>query len=107
LRKERDFHKENFVKTVNEKELINKDIKTLKKLHEDFQSKISDLKYKYEQLCKSKSLLRLDTKKLETEKNQINTEIIRMHNELEKVFILFKLQIKHKYFILSIYLHFN
>jgi len=85
LRKERDFHKENYMKTVNEKELINKDIKTLKKLHEDFQSKISDLKFKYEQLCKTKSLLRLDTKKLEYEKNLINSEIIRMHNELEKV----------------------
>jgi len=77
------------LKTVNEKELINKDIKTLKKLHDDFQSKISDLKYKYEQLCKSKSLMRLDTKKLENEKNHINSEIIRMHNELEKVFNFF------------------
>ena len=88
MRKERDFHKENYLKTVNEKELINKDIKTLKKLHDDFQSKISDLKNKYEQLCKSKSLMRLDTKKLENEKNQINTDIIKMHNELEKVIII-------------------
>jgi len=85
LRKERDFHKENYFKTVNEKELINRDIKSLKKLHEDFQSKISDLKNKYEQLCKSKSLMKLDTIKYENEKNHINSEIIRMHNELEKV----------------------
>lgn len=76
------------MKTVKEKELINLDIKSLKKLHDDFQSKISDLKNKYEQMCKSKSLMRLDTKKLENEKNHINGEIIRMHNELEKVIII-------------------
>jgi len=29
--------------------------------------------------------MRLDTKKLENEKNQINSEIIKIHNELEKV----------------------
>ena len=85
LRKERDFHRDNFQKTVQEKELINNDIKTLKSLHEDFHSKISDLKNKYEQLCKTKSLMRLDTKKLENEKNHINSEIIKIHNELEKV----------------------
>lgn len=75
------------MKTVSEKDLINKDIKSLKKLHEDFQSKIIDLKNKYEQLCKSKSLMRLDTKKMENEKNNINAEIIRLHSELEKVII--------------------
>lgn len=85
MRKERDFHRDNFQKTVHEKELITNDIKTLKNLHEEFHSKISDLKCKYEQLCKTKSLMRLDTKKLENEKNNINTEIIKIHNELEKV----------------------
>lgn len=69
LRKERDFHKENFVKTVNEKNMIANDIKTLKGLHEDFQSKISDLKLKYEHLCKSKSLMKLETEKLTREKD--------------------------------------
>ena len=69
LRKERDFHKENFVKTVNEKNMIANDIKTLKRLHEDFQSKISDLKLKYEHLCKSKSLMKLETEKLTREKD--------------------------------------
>lgn len=93
MRKERDFHKENHSKTVNEKELISKDIKTLKKLHEDFQSKISDLKNKFELLCKSKSLMRLDTKKMENEKNNINAEIMRIHNELEKVAFF---RMKHK-----------
>ena len=88
MRKERDFHGDNYQKTVNEKELIINDIKTLKKLHEDFQSKISDLKNKYEQLCKTKSLMRLDTKKLDNEKNHINSEIIKIHNELEKVIYL-------------------
>jgi hypothetical protein len=88
LRKERDFHRDNFQKTVDEKELISNDIRTLKNLHEEFHSKISDLKSKYEQLCKTKSLMRLDTKKLETEKNNINSEIIKIHNELEKVIFI-------------------
>jgi hypothetical protein len=30
--------------------------------------------------------MRLDTKKLENEKNRINSEIMKIHNELEKVF---------------------
>ena len=59
------------------------DIRTLKNLHDDFHSKISDLKNKYEQLCKTKSLMRLDTKKLENEKNRINSEIMKIHNELK------------------------
>ena len=41
LRKERDFHKENYVKTVQEKTNIANDIKTLQNLHEDFTSKSS------------------------------------------------------------------
>ncbi len=85
LRKERDFHKENFVKTVNEKNLIATDIKTLKKLHEDFQSKISDLKLKYEHLCKSKSLMKLETEKLNREKDHKINEINKFQIELEKV----------------------
>ena len=46
LRKERDFHRENFSKTVNEKNAILNDYKTLNNLHEDFVSKIDDLKLK-------------------------------------------------------------
>lgn len=86
LRKERDFHKENFVKTVNEKDLIAKDIKSLQTLHEEFGSKIDDLKYKYEHLCKSKSLMELENDKLEKEKTFKSTEINKLQFELEKVY---------------------
>jgi hypothetical protein len=54
IRKELNFHKENYLKTIQEKENINSDIKTLEKLHNDFISKISDLNLKYEHLCKNK-----------------------------------------------------
>ena len=57
LRKERDFHKENYIKTVQEKTNIANDIKTLQNLHNDFTSKIADLNLKYEHLCKNKSLM--------------------------------------------------
>ena len=84
LRKERDFHKENFYKTVNEKEQISRDIKALEKLHEEFSTKITDLSRKYEHLCKSKSLLRLDVKKLENDVKVMDESIQKMHSEIEK-----------------------
>jgi hypothetical protein len=75
LRRERDFYSDNFTKTENEKKLISMDIKTLEGLHEEFVAKTSDLKNKYEALCKSKSLMDLETNKLirelETNKHQI------------------------------------
>ena len=84
LRKERDFHKENFLKTVAEKANISSDIKTLEKLHDDFQSKISDLKLKYEHLCKSKSLMELETEKLKEDKRKKEAEIIKIQEELNR-----------------------
>lgn len=85
LRKERDFHKENFQKTVNEKEQISRDIKALEKLHEDFSLKITDLSRKYEHLCKSKSLLRLDVEKLKRDVTNIEENITNMQMDLEKI----------------------
>jgi len=84
LRKERDFHRENYLKTVNEKNLIADDIKSLKNLHEEFTSKISDLKLKHEHLCKSKSLMELETKKLMREKENKTADINRLQLEIEK-----------------------
>jgi len=84
LRKEREFHKENYLKTVSEKELIGRDIKTLNKLHEDFTSKIDDLKKKYENLCKSKSLMAMIASKYEHQcaekKNQTDDMMIEIKN---------------------------
>ena len=68
MRKERDFHKENYIKTVQEKTNIANDIKTLQNLHNDFTSKIADLNLKYEHLCKNKSLMKLDLEKMRQEK---------------------------------------
>jgi WD40 repeat protein len=84
LRKERDFHRENFSKTVNEKNAILNDYKTLNNLHEDFVSKIDDLKLKYEHLCKSKSLMKLDAEKLTREKEQKTSEKNKLQSELER-----------------------
>ena len=72
LRKERDFHRENYIKTVQEKTNIANDIKTLQNLHEDFTSKIADLNLKYEHLCKNKSLMKLDLEKMRQEKEKKN-----------------------------------
>jgi chromosome segregation ATPase len=85
LRKERDFHKENYSKTVNEKNLIVKDIRALKTLHDDFTSKISDLKMKYEHLCKSKSLMKLETEKLMRERDNKIQDINKLVSEIEKL----------------------
>lgn len=85
LRKERDFHKENFHKVEEEKKLIAKDIKALEELHEGFESKIGDLNQKYEHLCKSKSLLKLDVDKLTREVEEIEKNISRMQVELDKL----------------------
>ena len=82
LRKERDFHKENYLKTVQEKANIANDIKTLQKLHNDFTSKISDLNLKYEHLCKNKSLMKLDLEKMKKEKEKKEKEILKLQEEI-------------------------
>ena len=85
LRKERDFHKENYVKTVQEKTNIANDIKTLQNLHEDFTSKIADLNLKYEHLCKNKSLMKLDLEKMRQEKEKKEKEIKRLQEEINNL----------------------
>ena len=85
LRKERDFHKENYLKTVNEKNNISNDIKTLEKLHNDFTSKIADLNYKYEHLCKNKSLMKLDLEKMKKEKDKKEKEILKLQEEINNL----------------------
>ena len=59
---------------MKEKQLILNDIKTLKRLHEEFEIKISDLKIKYDNICKSKSLMDLEATKLNREADK-NKEI--------------------------------
>jgi len=85
LRKERDFHKDNHKKTVEEKEKISQDIKQLKKLHEDFSLKIIDLKQKYENLCKNKALMRLEKEKLDSKCNERLKQVETIMYELKKV----------------------
>lgn len=84
LRKEREFHKENYYKTLKEKKDIANDIKQLNKLHEDFVSKIDDLKKKYENLCKAKSLMAMIASKYDTQckekKNQTDDMMIEIKN---------------------------
>ena len=55
LKKERVFHRSNYLKTKKDKETIANDIKGLEKTHNDFVSKIADLNLKHEHLCKNKS----------------------------------------------------
>ena len=83
LRKERDFHRENYIKTVQEKNNIANDIKTLQSLHEDFTSKIADLNLKYEHLCKNKSLMKLDLEKMKQEKEK--KEIKKLQEEINNL----------------------
>ena len=85
LRKERDFHRENYIKTVQEKTNISNDIKTLQNLHEDFTSKIADLNLKYEHLCKNKSLMKLDLEKMRQEKERKEKEIKRLQEEINNL----------------------
>ena len=85
LRKERDFHRENYIKTVQEKTNIANDIKTLQNLHEDFTSKIADLNLKYEHLCKNKSLMKLDLEKMRQEKEKKEKEIKRLQEEINNL----------------------
>jgi len=85
LRKERDFHKEGHKTTEEEKEKISRDIKQLKKLHEDFNLKITDLKQKYENLCKNKSLMRLEKEKLENKCKEKTKQVEDIMTELKKL----------------------
>lgn len=86
MRKERDFHKEFYLKTKGEKELISNDIKTLQELHTEFQSKIDDLNKKYQQICKSKSLMELDVRKLDSDCKKKALLVDQLQNEINKVF---------------------
>jgi hypothetical protein len=85
LRRERDFYIDNFTKTENEKKLITADIKTLENLHEEFTAKTSDLKIKYEALCKSKSLMDLETNKLIREIDASKNEIEKLQKEMDQL----------------------
>jgi hypothetical protein len=79
---------------VAEKDNISADIKTLQKLHKDFISKIDDLKYKYEHLMKSKSLMKLEKERLLRERDNKLTELNKLQQELEKVKIIIFNKIK-------------
>jgi WD40 repeat protein len=83
LRKERDFYINNYMKTENEKKLIGTDIKTLEGLHDEFTTKISDLKNKYEGLCKSKSLMDLETNKLVREMDNNKLDMEKYQKEMD------------------------
>ena len=84
LRKERDFHKENYLKTIAEKQIISNDIKRLKNLHNDFQEKIKDLSKKYEHLYKQKSLKDLEIQKLENENKSLENESNNIRLQADK-----------------------
>jgi hypothetical protein len=85
LRKERDFHKENFEKTYKEKSDILTDYKTLVGLHTEFTSKIDDLKSKYEHLCKNKSLMIIDCNKLAGDRDEKIKEKKRLDDECKNI----------------------
>lgn len=85
LRKERDFHKENYAKTLSDKSAISNDIKKLRELHDDFQEKIKDLSKKYEHLYKQKSLRELENAKLKSECTKAENSINSMQKEIEKL----------------------
>ena len=85
LRKERDFHKENYYKTISEKQIIGSDIKKLKELHKDYSDKIQDLSKKYEHLYKQKSLRELENEKLRTDCSKLEQNISKMQREMEKM----------------------
>jgi hypothetical protein len=76
LRGEREFFKDGYENTNKQKQLISSDVKTLKRLHEEFEVKIADLRIKYDNLCKSKSLMDLEATKLtrDAEKNKELTD---------------------------------
>lgn len=59
----------------------------MRKLHEDFISKIDDLKKKYENLCKTKSLNAMIAAKYEHECLQKKLETDKMMIEIKNVFL--------------------
>jgi regulator of replication initiation timing len=73
------------VGTLKDKITISKDTKMLKKLHEDFNTKISDLKQKYENLCKNKALMRLEKEKLEKKCSERTKQVEDIMLELKRV----------------------
>lgn len=85
LRKERDFHKENFLKTISDKHIIGTDIKNLRDLHKEFKIKIDDLSKKYEHLYKQKSLRELENNKLKTDCVKLEANINKIRRDIEKI----------------------
>jgi hypothetical protein len=85
LRKEREFHKENYLKTKEAKEIISRDIKTLKKIHENFVSKIDDLKKKYEDLCKTSSLNEMMIDKYTKMNKDLDIKTKKIEEEIKRV----------------------
>ncbi len=76
MRREREYFKEGYENTNKQKQLISNDVKTLKRIHVEFEAKIADLRLKYDNLCKSKSLMDLEATKLnrDAEKNKELTD---------------------------------
>ncbi len=62
-----------------------RDIKTLRKLHEDFTAKIDDLKKKYENLCKQKSLMAMIAAKYDKQCAEKKIQTDEMMIEIKNV----------------------
>ena len=64
FRKERDFHRINYHKVVDEKEGLLEDLKNLKGHYENYEPTLGEMKHKYEIVMKEKMLIRMERDKI-------------------------------------------
>lgn len=86
LTREKGHHLKQYHRVRSEKKLLTQDIATLKRLHEDYESKYLELSMKYQAAMKEKMLVKMDRDKLRIETEQITKSI----KEFEKKFNLDK-----------------
>merc|ERR1712159_522012 len=75
LRKERDFHRKNHKRVVQEKNKLIKDLRRLRDHYRHFEPALQETKDKYERLMREKSMLKLDRDKLNTKLAQMEQQL--------------------------------
>lgn len=84
LRKERDFHKTHQDRVNGEKITISQNIKKMKDLHEEYEEKIEEISRKHLHAVKEKALIKLEKDKLQKRVTDIQTEIRKHEEKVQK-----------------------
>jgi len=84
LKREKQHHRMNHKRVLNEKKALNDDINKLKNLHTIYEQKYQELSTKYEAAMKEKMLVKMDRDRLLTKTEVLNQTIKSMQQKFEK-----------------------